>query len=76
MSRIEPASTVPIRQPFDDIDQMVWEKVIMNVTFSGSSFLTGLTIRQIIDTPEAWRVASAYAQEAIDASRRGVASPR
>lgn len=54
---------------FDDIDQMVWEKLIMNATFSGSSFLTGLTIGQIINTPEAWRVASACAREAIDVAR-------
>ncbi|RYH56111.1 MAG: 2-dehydropantoate 2-reductase [Alcaligenaceae bacterium] len=51
---------------FEDIEQMVWEKLIMNVTFSGSSFLTGLTIGQIINTPEAWKVASVCAQEAID----------
>lgn len=51
---------------FDDIDQMVWEKLIMNATFSGTSFLTGLTIGQIIRTPEAWRIASACAHEAID----------
>lgn len=54
---------------FDDLDQMVWEKLIMNVTYSGSSFLTGLTIRQIINDPQAWKVASACAQEAIDVAQ-------
>ncbi|OZG27563.1 2-dehydropantoate 2-reductase [Williamsia sp. 1138] len=51
---------------FDDIDQMVWEKLLINVAFSGSSFLTGLTIAQIINDPKAWRVASACALEALD----------
>lgn len=58
---------------FDDIRQMVWEKLIVNVAFSGCSFLTGLNIRQIITTPEAWTVASSCAQEAIDvATKAGI----
>jgi 2-dehydropantoate 2-reductase len=51
---------------FEDIDQMVWEKLLINVTYSGSSFLTGLTIGEIINDPKAWRVASACALEAVD----------
>jgi len=50
---------------FDDIDRMVWEKLIMNVAFSGPSCLTGLTIGEIMDNPEAWRVARRCAEEAI-----------
>ena len=50
---------------FDDVDRMVWEKLIMNVAFSGTSCLTGLTIGEIMDNPEAWRVARGCAQEAI-----------
>ena len=37
---------------FQDIDRMVWEKLIMNVTFSGTSALTGLTVGEIMaDAP-------------------------
>lgn len=59
---------------FEDIDRMVWEKFIMNVTFSGPASLTGLTIGQILDDPDAWPVARACALEAIAvAQARGVA---
>ncbi|WP_423494780.1 2-dehydropantoate 2-reductase [Microbacterium esteraromaticum] len=58
---------------FDDLDQMVWEKLIMNAAFSGTSFLTGLPIGRIIDTPAAWEIGGGCAQEAIDvASALGV----
>jgi 2-dehydropantoate 2-reductase len=50
---------------FDDIKQMVWEKLIMNVAFSGTSFCTGLTIGEIIDTPDAWHIAQQCAEEAV-----------
>ena len=50
---------------FDDIRRMVWEKLIMNVTFSGPSVLTGFTIGQIMDDPNAWRVALGCAKEAV-----------
>jgi len=53
----------------DDVASMVWKKVIMNVAYSGSSGLTELTIGQIIEHPEAWRIASGCAQEAVDVSR-------
>ena len=33
---------------FDDIKQMVWEKLIMNVAYSGTSCTTGLTIGEIL----------------------------
>lgn len=55
---------------FDDIEQMVWEKLIMNVAFSGTSFCTGLTIGEIIDTPDAWQMAKQCAEEAIAVAER------
>lgn len=59
---------------FDDIERMVWEKLIMNVAFSGTSFCTGLTIGEIIDTPDAWQMARESAEEAIAvAERLGIA---
>ncbi len=50
---------------FDDLGRMVWEKLIMNVTFSGTTTLTGLTIGGVMADPEAWRVAKGCAEEAI-----------
>ncbi|WGW11464.1 2-dehydropantoate 2-reductase [Saxibacter everestensis] len=50
---------------FDDTAQMVWEKLIMNVAFSGTCCLTGMTIGQVIADPDAWRVASACSAEAV-----------
>ena len=52
-------------QLFDDVTRMVWEKLIMNVTFSGTGCATGLTIGAIMANPEAWRVALGCADEAI-----------
>lgn len=50
---------------FDDLGRMVWEKLIMNVTFSGTTTLTGLTIGGVMADPDAWRVARGCAEEAI-----------
>jgi 2-dehydropantoate 2-reductase len=50
---------------FDDVRRMVWEKLIMNVTFSGTSCLTGLTIGGVMADPDAWSVALGCAREAI-----------
>lgn len=54
---------------FEDIKQMVWEKLIMNVTFSGTSCITELTIGQIMDDPDAWQVARGCAEEAVAVAR-------
>lgn len=54
---------------FDDIKQMVWEKLIMNVAFSGTSCTTGLTIGEILDDVDAWHVARGCAEEAIAVAR-------
>jgi 2-dehydropantoate 2-reductase len=50
---------------FDDIGRMVWEKLIMNVAFSGTCCLTGLTIGEVLADREAWRVARGCAEEAV-----------
>lgn len=50
---------------FEDTDQMVWEKFIMNVAFSGTTCATELTIGQVMNDPSAWAVAEACAREAI-----------
>ncbi|WP_322050191.1 ketopantoate reductase family protein [Paraburkholderia bannensis] len=50
---------------FDDIDRMVWEKLIMNVAFSGTTCATGMTIGEVMGNPNAWSVAKGAAEEAI-----------
>src|SRR6266851_1604496 len=43
----------------------VWEKLIMNVAFSGTSCTTGLTVGEILGDADAWSVARGCAEEAI-----------
>jgi 2-dehydropantoate 2-reductase len=50
---------------FDDLRRMVWEKLIMNVTFSGTCCLTGMTIGEVMRNEDAWRVARGCAEEAV-----------
>jgi 2-dehydropantoate 2-reductase len=54
---------------FDDTDQMVWEKLIMNVAFSGTTCLTGMTIGQVLADADAWHVAQECALEAVAVAR-------
>jgi 2-dehydropantoate 2-reductase len=54
---------------YDDIDQLVWEKLICNVAFSGTCALTGLTIGGVMDDASAWSVACACACEADAVAR-------
>jgi 2-dehydropantoate 2-reductase len=51
---------------YDDVDRLVWEKLVCNVAFSGPCTLLGATIGQVLDDPHAWSVASACAREAYD----------
>jgi 2-dehydropantoate 2-reductase len=58
---------------YDDIGPMIWEKLICNVTYSGTCCLTGRTIGETIADPEAWRVASGCAAEAFAVAKaRGI----
>jgi len=54
---------------FEDVRRMVWEKLIMNVTFSAPCCLTGLTIGEVMRNENAWRVALGCAEEAIAVAR-------
>jgi 2-dehydropantoate 2-reductase len=59
---------------YDDVEQLVWEKLICNVTFSGVCTVLGSTIGEVISDPDAWTVASRCGREAFDVARaRGVA---
>ena len=50
---------------FDDIDQLVWEKLICNVCFSGTCTITEYTIGEVIEDADAWHAASTCAREAF-----------
>lgn len=54
---------------FDDIDQLVWEKLICNVCYSGTCAVTERTIIEVIDDPGTWEVASGCAAEAYAVAR-------
>jgi 2-dehydropantoate 2-reductase len=49
---------------FEDIHQLIWEKFICNVAFSGTCTLTGLTIGEVLDNPDAFKIAAGCAAEA------------
>lgn len=51
---------------FDDIDRLVWEKLICNVAFSGPCAVLDATIGEVLESEHAWSVASACAVEAFD----------
>ena len=54
---------------FDDIDQLVWEKLICNVCYSGTATLTGLSVGEIMADADAWPIASGCASEAYQVAR-------
>jgi 2-dehydropantoate 2-reductase len=61
-------------QVYDDVDQLVWEKLVCNVCFSGTCTILERVIGGVLDDPAAWHVASRCAQEAYDVARaRGIA---
>lgn len=59
---------------FDDIHKMVWEKLVCNVTYSGTCTLTGLTVGGVQASPDAWSVAQGCAKEAFAVAKaKGIA---
>jgi 2-dehydropantoate 2-reductase len=56
-------------QTFDDIDRLVWEKLICNVAFSGTCTVLDRTIGEVLDDADAWSVAAACASEAYAVAR-------
>jgi 2-dehydropantoate 2-reductase len=51
---------------YDDVDQLVWEKLICNVAFSGPCAILGCTIGEILDDASAWQIASNCVREAYE----------
>lgn len=51
---------------FDNIDQLIWEKLICNVCYSGTCTVSERTIGEVMQEPDLWRVASGCATEAFN----------
>ena len=61
-------------QVYDDVDQLVWEKLVCNACFSGTCAILERTIGGVLDDPPAWQVASSCARETYEVARaRGIA---
>jgi len=54
---------------FDDIDQLVWEKLICNCSLSGPCGVTGQTVGEVMADPDLAKVSAACATEAFDVAR-------
>ncbi len=55
---------------FDDIDQLVWEKLICNCAYSGPCALGDCTTGEVMDSPELSRVSAACAAEAYAVAQK------
>ena len=51
-------------ETYDDVDRLVWQKLVCNVSFSGTCALLDLTIGEVLADPDAWYVASSCGSEA------------
>lgn len=51
-------------QAYADIDQLIWEKFLCNVTFSGPCTVFDRTLGEVMDDPALWQVALGCMQEA------------
>ena len=61
-------------ETYDDVDRLVWEKLVCNVCFSATCAILERTIGEVLDDASAWSVASGCAREAYDVARaRGIA---
>jgi 2-dehydropantoate 2-reductase len=57
-------------QTYDDVDQLVWEKLICNVTYSGVCAVLGFTVGEVMADPGAWAAASRCGEEAFAVAKR------
>lgn len=54
---------------FDDIQQLIWEKFLCNVTFSAPCTVFGATVGELMNHTERWQIALAAMQEAHAVAR-------
>jgi 2-dehydropantoate 2-reductase len=57
-------------QSYDDVEQLVWEKLICNVTYSGTCAVLGYTIGDVLADEGAWTVASRCGAEAFAVAKK------
>ena len=50
---------------YDNVHQLVWEKLLCNVAFSGPCTITGLRVGELLDDPEASAISGSCAAEAF-----------
>jgi 2-dehydropantoate 2-reductase len=55
---------------FDDIDQLVWEKLLCNCAYSGPCGISGGTVGQVMSDPDLSKVSAACATEAFLVSQK------
>jgi len=55
---------------FDDIDQLVWEKLLCNCAYSGPCAIAECTIVGVLNDPDLSRVSAACATEGFEVARR------
>ena len=51
---------------FENIEQLIWEKFICNVTFSAPCTVFNCNIKELMSNPEIWEIALACSMEARD----------
>ena len=60
-------------EQYGDIDQLIWEKFVCNVTLSGACTVTGLTVAELRRDPALWQIAVNCGLEAyVVGKARGV----
>mmetsp|Transcript_30399 Transcript_30399/g.56261 ORF Transcript_30399/g.56261 Transcript_30399/m.56261 type:complete len:581 (+) Transcript_30399:82-1824(+) len=57
-------------QASEDINKIIWEKLICNVCLSGACSLTGMKVGEMMDNPDSRQVALACAREADAVARK------
>lgn len=56
-------------QAFDDIQQLIWEKFLCNVTFSAACTVFDMTVGELQAHPERWAIALGAMQEAYEIAK-------
>ena len=54
---------------YEDIQQLIWEKFVCNVTFSAPCAVFGCTIEEVMSDPHAWKIARGCGLEAYAVSQ-------
>ena len=54
---------------YEDIQQLIWEKFVCNVTFSASCTVFGCTVEEVMDDTHAWKIARGCGLEAYAVSQ-------